>query len=761
MKLKTNDVPLEMGGVQVEGEFRIRNSAKAFSILSSGLYSDKIQAILRELGCNAYDSHVEAGKADVPFTVHLPTTLNPQFYVRDYGIGLDHEGVTKLYTTYFESTKQDSNDYVGCLGLGSKSPFSYTRNFTVTAIKNGMERIYNCFINENGIPSVALLNEKATDACNGVEVRFAVHNHSDMNEFAATAQKVYRWFKTKPEITGNVITIPNVDYRERDIAPGVHLAETRSLVGQWGHSRSYALMGNVAYPINLPGNNSDKLVQDLLSRSCYVMEFGIGELGVAASREELSYDDATVNAIRSKVGELIAGAVRYIETETSKLATNWEKACKILNIIRQDRTLFHPAALQFLQTAPPTLKNMVDISTWSERLTMTLHKDEMDGDEVRVSLYSVGTVGPDEEVRLRNNPSFSQDYTTRLRSVTVDPETIFIVQNDKGNLLGRIRKACDDGVLGLSTWCSIAVVRRMRKSGNTQPMWEKISGMLGNPPVIFSDTLPEMERASKTKNDEVKAYTFEKTRIGGRWGHDGYRLRSGPKKMSSFKKVDGKVVYLPLHGKQAKWGEQVISVSELLATMHRDGASLFDLVNTDGVDKVLPMNVYGVNGLSLKIAESSDEWVSLYDLFVERLNKMDWDALEKNVDSTTKMTVLASCSRLSLVMTGGKAPTMLDYEHPTSPYGRIAAMARSLKATKNESMQLERMQRAMVHLPQYEGKIKEIDDRRRAAEKETQELVGEVLKTYSMLGHISDYADRQKYGPALREYVEAIDKLKF
>jgi hypothetical protein len=40
------------------GEFRIRNSAKAFNILSSGLYANKVRAIVRELSCNAVDSHI-------------------------------------------------------------------------------------------------------------------------------------------------------------------------------------------------------------------------------------------------------------------------------------------------------------------------------------------------------------------------------------------------------------------------------------------------------------------------------------------------------------------------------------------------------------------------------------------------------------------------------------------------------------------------------------------------------------------------------
>ena len=129
------------------GEFRIRNSAKAFSILSSGLYANKIRAIIRELSCNAVDAHKAAGTTDVPFEVHLPTALEPFFYIRDFGIGLNHDQVTNIYTTYFESTKTASNDFIGALGLGSKSPFSYTENFTVTAIKDGRKGLYTAFIN--------------------------------------------------------------------------------------------------------------------------------------------------------------------------------------------------------------------------------------------------------------------------------------------------------------------------------------------------------------------------------------------------------------------------------------------------------------------------------------------------------------------------------------------------------------------------------------------------------------------------------------
>ena len=74
-------------GVTSEANFQINASPQAFRILSSGLYSDKITAVLREIACNAVDAHVAAGKADEPIEVKLPTALDPSFYIKDWGTG--------------------------------------------------------------------------------------------------------------------------------------------------------------------------------------------------------------------------------------------------------------------------------------------------------------------------------------------------------------------------------------------------------------------------------------------------------------------------------------------------------------------------------------------------------------------------------------------------------------------------------------------------------------------------------------------------
>lgn len=320
------------------GEFRIRNSAKAFNILSSGLYANKIRAIIRELSCNAVDSHVAAGKSDTPFDVHLPNALEPYFSIRDYGTGLSHEQVTQIYTTYFESTKTNSNEFIGALGLGSKSPFSYTDNFTVTAIQNNKKGIYTAFINEQGVPSIALMMEEETTDPNGVEVRFAVDDRYDFDKFRSEARYVYEYFKLRPVISGNAIfEFKDPTYKEENIVPGVHY------VGE-GHSRnSYAIMGNIKYPIEVP--NAEKALGGLhgLLGCGLVMEFNIGELDFQASREGLSYIPETIQAIKAKLEALNAQLAVHIANEADKIDNLWERAL-YLNKRHQDYLFTHAVA---------------------------------------------------------------------------------------------------------------------------------------------------------------------------------------------------------------------------------------------------------------------------------------------------------------------------------------------------------------------------------------------------------------------------------
>lgn len=288
--------------------FTIKNSPKAFAILSSGLYKDKIRAIVRELGANAKDSHIAAGCPDKPFEIHTPTHLEPWFSVKDFGIGLDHDGITNVYTTYFESTKTQSNDYIGCLGLGSKSPFSYTDNFVVTAVKDKVKRVYTAFISEVGIPDIVLISEEPTDEHNGVEVKISVKDYHDCRQFVKACSSVYMWFDVRPIDVAEQVEYASLPL-SLQVSPKIWVYDYKE---SYSSSCYLAKQGGVVYPISISSIASKYLTDDIRHKLEYgsfryksvLIDFNIGELDVAASREELSYIPSTQENIANKLIDL-------------------------------------------------------------------------------------------------------------------------------------------------------------------------------------------------------------------------------------------------------------------------------------------------------------------------------------------------------------------------------------------------------------------------------------------------------------------------
>jgi DNA topoisomerase VI subunit B len=181
MKTRTQTRNVSTHGIGETTSFSIATNGKAFRSLIDSVYTDKVTTPIRELMTNAFDSHSAAGKGDEPFTVFVPTNRDLRFAVRDYGTGMDHETVTNLYTTLFASSKEDTNDEVGQLGLGSKSPFAYTDTFTVTAFDGATKRVYTAFM-ASDLPQLALLHEGDSDEPQGILVEFPV-KYQDVSDF--------------------------------------------------------------------------------------------------------------------------------------------------------------------------------------------------------------------------------------------------------------------------------------------------------------------------------------------------------------------------------------------------------------------------------------------------------------------------------------------------------------------------------------------------------------------------------------------------
>lgn len=299
-------------GLGASKAFAIRTNAHAFKMLSSGLYSDKIGAVLREIGCNAADAHKLAHTPALPFEVKLPNRLDPEFWVKDWGPGLSPEDIEGLYTTYFSSSKQSSNDFTGAFGLGSKSPFSYTDSFTITSCFEGRQRTYSAYLGNDGCPAIMLLDDAPTSPewSHGIKVTFPV-KREDMNPFSVKAKQIYRWFDVMPTILGAPAITPWG--RKRD---GVNffIPEEATIPG--------VLMGNVWYPLD------STRAGDLLTCLDVTLKLDIGEVEVAASRENLQYSPDSVKALEKRVALAEKELVASLLDELNKLGLNtWEGKC--------------------------------------------------------------------------------------------------------------------------------------------------------------------------------------------------------------------------------------------------------------------------------------------------------------------------------------------------------------------------------------------------------------------------------------------------
>ena len=334
MKIDTPTSTVETQQTTGQQQFQMLASAQAFDLLSSSLYTDKIAAVIRELSCNAADAHALNGNKNTPFDVKLPNTLDAQFYVRDYGPGLSDEDVMQLYTTYFKSTKQNSNEFTGGFGVGSKSPFAYTDSFTVASVHQGVKTIYSAYRDDNGTPMIVRMGASTPSSePSGLQVGFPV-KPQDRPEFAQKAKFIFSWFNTPVNISGQAIEYKDIYYRRnvRELEYAVQQDKKITVsTSQYRTSQLPLVMGNVSYAIAPDMFASDKLdkfknthnvMLDMYSALLHrgiILEAPVGTLDVAASRESLAGTKKTYDALEKILKAVYKSYAQNVAREIQEL----------------------------------------------------------------------------------------------------------------------------------------------------------------------------------------------------------------------------------------------------------------------------------------------------------------------------------------------------------------------------------------------------------------------------------------------------------
>ena len=399
-------------------EFSFVASAEAFKIISDNLYSRPVEAVVRELACNAFDSHVKVGKRDVPIVIKVPTRLDDTFYVQDFGTGLTPEEIRDVYTVVFKSDKTHTNELTGCFGLGSKSPFSVVSQFSIESVVNGRKWIYSAYLNDNRIPTVADMSDGGfpVHAPNGVKISFPVNDLGKVNSFYQAAIRVVPYFDIMPQVIGcdiNESNAPAYKLLKKDFY-GIRSGD------RWRDNWSHAIMGNVCYDI------------DQHKVGCSLppgldLFFELGELSPTPSREHLQYDERTKGAIKNKFDLFQKDLIATLTADIDSADTLWDARVKAENVVTNYKNILFNQVNQ-----------IKDNSTWKGKTFLSSDKIYLSGllkryvaGELSCTWKSPGSHSPaDADVVL------STFLSPRFRSSL---DVMFVVPDDKKAYVSKVR----------------------------------------------------------------------------------------------------------------------------------------------------------------------------------------------------------------------------------------------------------------------------------------------------------------------------------
>ncbi len=297
-------------------DFGISNDAAFFQILSSTLYTNQILAVVREVLCNAWDAHIEAGKTDVPIQVSIK---NNELVIKDFGKGIPKEMMGQIYGTYGQSTKKANGQVTGGFGLGCKAPFAYTDHFEVTSCSEGLKTIYRISKSSaqtEGKPGITPIVTIPTDET-GLTVKINL-NSWDIANFREYIFMVISNGEMLAMLSfdDNTVLAPTVPFSKAK--HGFTIIFDKRITGQPAKLRIYIRYGHVIYPLDSHEQYNKeyhillKILDNISPNSMYSMHKKVfviqadpHSITVTPSRESLSMQGSTIKAIKQLLEKVV------------------------------------------------------------------------------------------------------------------------------------------------------------------------------------------------------------------------------------------------------------------------------------------------------------------------------------------------------------------------------------------------------------------------------------------------------------------------
>ena len=263
------------------------------TLLSSNLYSNPEQSFIREIVSNAWDSHVEAGTTDIPVIVRFKRHDNYwSVTIRDYGVGLSPERFKTIFCNIGSSTKRESNDYIGCFGIGRYSSLACSNSVYITSYYNGIAYHYIMVKSENTIVT-NLVHELPTTEKNGVETTIVNIDNIQINKYSEALQYITFFPNVYVDGPAFVNSFNSIKIKHFNTFAVASIPMQLKI-----------LLGNVLYP--LQSEHFDRLITPFIDKirdTNIVIKFNIGDLSVTPNRENIIYNSSTIKKITDRLKE--------------------------------------------------------------------------------------------------------------------------------------------------------------------------------------------------------------------------------------------------------------------------------------------------------------------------------------------------------------------------------------------------------------------------------------------------------------------------
>jgi hypothetical protein len=210
------------------------------------------------------------------------------------------------------------------LGLGCKSGLTFTNQFSIVSVKNGVQITALVYLQENGVGAIDVVDTKATTEPSGVLISIPVdHSHRAFHDRAAAFFRF--WPKGSVLVDGN----EPASFFDEDGWTKVNDSTYVKATSYW-NSSIHIVMGNVAYQY---GGESpfDKTNDKVNLRAAHIIHFApIGSVQFAPSRESLMDSKTTKAYIQAMALTTAKEMVKAWENGIAAASTEIE-AMKIAN----------------------------------------------------------------------------------------------------------------------------------------------------------------------------------------------------------------------------------------------------------------------------------------------------------------------------------------------------------------------------------------------------------------------------------------------